>query len=128
MKAILKIIAVLMLSTILSEAQHFRVGYVTYISKKDLMSSGGKKLTSAAAILQQDRANYHKFKKRDKGDTDDGGFFAELKNRSNFPTLLKRGKVHKSMLNLIRKGDVHILVELFTDEQGNEYLDVSLVE
>ncbi|MEM9237026.1 MAG: hypothetical protein AAGB14_09615 [Verrucomicrobiota bacterium] len=48
--------------------------YGAMITAKDRVSSKGVKLGSVPAILAQDRANYHRFKKRDKQDANDGEF------------------------------------------------------
>ena len=99
--------------------------YTAYISKHDLVNSSGKKITSAAGILQQDRVNYHKFKKRDPGDTSDGGFFAKKENRTLFGDLLNN--TDKSVLNTIRKGNVKVRVWTKSHPQIGEYVVVSLV-
>ena len=46
----------------------FLGAYNTVISGRDLFASDGLRLTGVGAILQQDRANYHRFNRRDRGD------------------------------------------------------------
>lgn len=48
--------------------------YGCVISAQDRINSKGAKLTTVRGILAQDRANYHKFKKRDAKDAGDSSF------------------------------------------------------
>ncbi len=50
--------------------------YVARLSAQDHFNSKGVRLESVAAIIRQDRANYHKFNLRDPEDTYDGVFLA----------------------------------------------------
>ena len=76
----LNVVALLGLSIISSSGQDYSAYYVARLSAQDHASSSGTKLSDVASILRQDRANYHKFKKRDADDqTDD--FFSSAKNR-----------------------------------------------
>lgn len=54
--------------------------YFTVLSTQDLYNSNGKRLTDFCQIVQQDRANYHRFKRRDDGDEGDP-FFASPEAR-----------------------------------------------
>ncbi|MBI4861367.1 MAG: hypothetical protein HY815_14080 [Candidatus Riflebacteria bacterium] len=58
--------------------------YLCQIGDHDLKNSEGKRLKTVAEILRQDRANYHKFKVRDRRDLADETFFASAKNRELF--------------------------------------------
>lgn len=64
----------------LAAAQDGATLYQARLSEQDHVSSRGVKLTTVAAILRQDRANYHKFNKRDFDDQHDP-FFASAGNR-----------------------------------------------
>ena len=59
------------------------INYYAYLSEKDRYNSNGDRLKSVAAILRQDRANYHKGR-RDRADEDDGGIFATAAGRAKF--------------------------------------------
>ena len=65
--------------------------YKTYIGENDIYNSSGKKLGDIAAIIQQDRANYHK----GEGDLGDEGdpIFANPDMRAKISGMLKRGSV-----------------------------------
>jgi len=66
--------------------------YYAKISQKDKYSSSGRKLTKIYDILQQDRANYHKFYKRDKEDTYDS-FFITREHRNRMKYMLLNGNI-----------------------------------
>lgn len=55
-------------------AQSLMGEYYTTISARDMVNSSGARLGNACAIIQQDRANYHRFGKRDDGDQGDPVF------------------------------------------------------
>ena len=48
--------------------------YLARLGPADHFNSSGERLTSAAAIIRQDRANYHQFGKRDEEDDGDDFF------------------------------------------------------
>jgi hypothetical protein len=51
-----------------SRAQQLIESYTAFLSEADHFNSNGQRLTSAAAIIRQDRANYYRF---DRGDPED---------------------------------------------------------
>jgi hypothetical protein len=48
--------------------------YVAFLSEADHFNSSGERLRTAAAIIRQDRANFHRFGRRDQGDESDSFF------------------------------------------------------
>lgn len=64
--------------------------YSARLGSSDHFNSSGERLTSAAAIIRQDRANYHKFGIRDPEDEDDN-YFASKSNRAILENLLANG-------------------------------------
>jgi len=54
--------------------------YVAFLSEADQFNSSGERLRTAAAIIRQDRAHFHRFGRRDQGDERDS-FFADAANR-----------------------------------------------
>ncbi|WP_425039211.1 hypothetical protein [Primorskyibacter sp. S187A] len=60
--------------------------YYVELGPQDFYNSSGKRLTSGAAIFQQDRANVHRFGIRHGGDSLDP-FFASRANRARIPQL-----------------------------------------
>ena len=65
----------------------FLGAYNTTISQRDLFASDGLRLTGVGAILQQDRANYHRFNRRDRGDGYEG-MFLSAQSRAMIPNWL----------------------------------------
>ena len=65
----------------------FLGSYNTMISRQDLFASDGLRLTGVGAILQQDRANYHRFNRRDRGDGYDD-IFGSAEVRAQIPRWL----------------------------------------
>ncbi|MCK0166902.1 hypothetical protein MWU52_04990 [Jannaschia sp. S6380] len=66
------------------------VSYMATIDAADRRNSRGAPLADPGAILQQDRANYHRFGIRQFGDQDDP-FFANRDLRAQIPGLYARG-------------------------------------
>jgi hypothetical protein len=71
-------------------ADTLRESYVAVLSERDHFNSNGDRLDNAAAIIRQDRANFHELGKRYPGDQSDR-FFASADNREALEQLLKRG-------------------------------------
>lgn len=92
----------------LLEIYHARLG------TDDHFNSRGQRLTSAAAIIRQDRANYHKFGIRDRGDTGDE-FFASKSNRAILERMLRRGSASRATLRRIINGTPRITVKIYRD-------------
>jgi hypothetical protein len=62
-------------------AQELRESYKALLSEKDHFNSNGQRLTSVAAIIRQDRANFNLYGLRDVADQDDV-FFEEMNSRA----------------------------------------------
>ena len=57
-----------------ASAENFMFSYNTLLSSTDAFSSKGAPLEGWCTLLQQDRANFHRFKKRDPEDEPDPFF------------------------------------------------------
>ena len=108
-------------------ADTLRESYVADLSEQDHFNSKGERLTEAAAIIRQDRANFHKLGKRDPGDGRDR-FFADANNREILEQLLQRGRSNKSALRSIVKGTPTIIVKIYQAASGRDYVNVSVIE
>ncbi len=109
-------------------ADNIRETYTARLSARDHFNSSGERLTSAAAIIRQDRANFHKFGKRDAEDEADS-FFASAHNRELLEKLLERGSAKKAAILAIINGTPLIRVEVCTDARtGGDYIRVSLID
>ena len=82
-------------------------------------------MKEAAAIIRQDRANFHKFGKRDKGDESDT-FFANARNREILERFLNRGRSTASALNAIINGTPVVIVRIYRADSGENYINVSV--
>lgn len=88
--------------------------YCAQLSARDHFNSNGQRLTTAAAIIRQDRANYHKFGKRDPGDQSDS-FFRVAANRARLEALIAEGESEPSALRRVVNGEPRICVEVYED-------------
>ena len=87
--------------------------YDCVISKKDRFNSSGTKLTSVRDILAQDRANYHRFQRRDAEDSDDN-YFTSVARRANWQKAKLR--ISPILAQKIKSGGkVEITVYVFTE-------------
>ena len=102
--------------------------YTARLSSQDHFNSSGSRLASAAAIIRQDRANYHKFGQRDPEDEGDR-YFASASNREVLESLLQRGASTRGALNAIVNGTPLVQVSIFRDDQsGRDYVTVTVKE
>jgi len=81
MKRFFTAAALTLTSTLSAAADDYLGGYFTTIGPQDFYNSSGAKLGDFCAIIQQDRANFHRFAKRDQGDEADP-FFGDRANRA----------------------------------------------
>ena len=95
-----------------SHAQQLIESYVALLSEADHFNSSGQRLTSAAAIIRQDRANYHRFGIRDPEDEEDT-LFADEQNRQALERMLERGHADPGVLSRIVNGTVLVRVNVY---------------
>ncbi len=102
--------------------------YTARISDQDKFSSTGASLVqndkataaTAAAIIRQDRANYHQFNKRDSEDETDC-VFDDKEKRALLEKRLAAGKTTKEALNKIVFGNPLLTVDVY-----DNYVDISI--
>lgn len=99
--------------------------YSAHLSDRDHYSSSGERLRNAAAIIRQDRANFHKFRLRDPGDQSDG-FFANANNRQTLEQMINSGKSSPSALRSIVNGTPNVTVNIFRSDSGQHYVNVQV--
>lgn len=100
-KVIVAISAILMTAiTASAGCGEVREIYYAELGYQDHYNSRGTRLETVAGILRQDRANYHKFYKRDPYDTGDS-FFGSKRNRAIFEQMLRYSSVSRSARNAI---------------------------
>ncbi len=99
--------------------------YTARLSSQDHFSSAGERLTSAAGIIRQDRANFHRFHRPDPEDESDA-FFANASNRQLLEQLLDRGATTRGSANLIVNGTPLVSVKVF-QEGGRPFVLVEIL-
>jgi hypothetical protein len=88
--------------------------YEARLSAQDHFNSSGGRLTTVAAIIRQDRANYHRFDQRDPEDEGDR-FFASADNRARLEALIDRGSVTPRARREILNGTPLVVVRVWED-------------
>ncbi|MFD2054429.1 hypothetical protein ACFSQT_15440 [Mesorhizobium calcicola] len=87
--------------------------YVARISDRDHQASDGYALESAAQMVRQDRANWHKFHRRDSDDEGDG-WFRTNDQRADLQRMLERsGAMSSSTKRAIVNGEPLIQVDVY---------------
>lgn len=107
----------LVLAAMPVDAQELVESYNALLSERDHFNSRGVRLMTAAAIVRQDRANYHTFGLRDSADQGDQ-FFADMGNRLALETLIARGTSDPKAISRILDGVVAVRVEIFRGPSG----------
>jgi hypothetical protein len=100
-----------------SRAQQLVESYRAFLSERDHFNSNGQRLTSAAAIIRQDRANFHRFGIRDPQDQSDG-FFADPDNRDALERMLEHGRADPGVISRIVNDTVMIQVDIYRGPDG----------
>src|SRR6201995_3795509 len=86
--------------------------YNAFLSRADHYNSNGERLTTAAAIIRQDRANFHKFNVQDPQDESDN-YFDSVNNRATLEQMISDGSSEPGVLSRIVNGNVMIHVDIF---------------
>ena len=98
--------------------------YTARIAEVDHYNSRGMRLYNAAAIIRQDRFNYHIRDISQMGDTWDP-YFSKKYNREMLQRMLSHGTASRSALRKIIYGTPLINVEIFTDHINVKVLSSS---
>jgi hypothetical protein len=98
--------------------------YVARLGPRDHFNSRGERLISAAAIIRQDRANYHEFGIRDAEDESDH-FFAAKQNRALMERYLERGRATQAAISAIVNDTPLVVVQLCGGPRG-DYITVTV--
>jgi len=109
----------------MAQAQQVIASYVARLSAADHFNSNGERLTSAAAIIRQDRANFHRFGVRDPEDESDP-FFADQDNRAALEQMLERGRAAPGVIDRVVNGTPLVRVEVHRSGSG-PFIVVTLI-
>jgi hypothetical protein len=93
-------------------AQQLIESYDALLSQADHFNSQGQRLTSPAAIIRQDRANFYRFGIRDPEDESDT-FFADEGNRAVLEQMLERGRADPGVISRIVNGTPLVRVDVY---------------
>ncbi len=96
-------------------ADQFLGSYVARISSSDHFASDGYALDTAAQMVRQDRANFHKFGIRDPEDDSDP-WFRSTSSRARFEKMLnKSSAMSGATRNAIANGEPLVEVEVYSN-------------
>lgn len=99
--------------------------YDAYIARDDLYNSAGMRLTDSAAILRQERANFHRFGVQQPGDTTDP-FFGGADNRATMERMVAGGSITPVARRLIQAGGATIHVDIYGQNDRGDYLSIDV--
>ncbi|TPJ14971.1 hypothetical protein FJW04_15185 [Mesorhizobium sp. B2-7-3] len=109
-------VAGLLLASLLggvAQADDMLGSYVARISDRDHQASDGYALDGAAQMVRQDRANWHKFHRRD-GDDEGDAWFRTNDQRADLQRMLERpGAMSSSTKRAIVNGEPLIQVDVY---------------
>jgi hypothetical protein len=88
--------------------------YCATLGEADHFASDGYPLDNAAAIIRQDRANFHQFGVRDASDENDS-IFGRKANRARLEQMLRNGDISRSAERAIVRGTPDICVDVYDD-------------
>ncbi len=98
--------------------------YCAFLSEQDHFNSKGQRLTKAAQIIRQDRANFHRFNLRDEHDeTDD--LFMSATNRATMEKRVNRGGLTKAQADYIVNNEVYVCIYADETAAGDARIEVS---
>lgn len=105
-----------------ASADEFLGSYVARITQDDKSASDGYPLDTAAQMVRQDRANWHKFGRGDAEDEDDA-WFGSADARARLERVLKRsGAMSQSTKRAITRGQPVIRVDVYRQSVRVEIL------
>jgi hypothetical protein len=96
--------------------------FVARLSHRDHFNSRGERLTTIAQIIRQDRANFHRFNRRDPEDTSDS-VFNEYENRRILEVLVDRAYDENTPVEAIVVNQTpKVRVEIYGGTLGGQFV------
>lgn len=99
--------------------------YTAFIGRDDLFSSNGEPLSRPWQVLRQDRANFHLYDIRQRGDQGDV-FFASKGNRAKLEAMIAAGRMSREAASVILAGGALVHVEIWGREDTGDYVLVQV--
>jgi hypothetical protein len=109
-----------------AQAQEVVGSYAAYIGEDDLYNSQGERLTQPWQVLRQDRANYHKFKIRQRGDEGDP-FFSDVNNRAAMERMVMNGSIDRAAARDLLRGGATVYVTIYGHGGRGDHVEVTVV-
>ena len=107
-----------------ASAQQLVESYIARLGPQDHVNSQGLRLDTAAGVIRQDRANFHRYGNRDVEDQPDR-YFASPEARATLEAMILRGGGDPLVLAEIVKGTPLVQVEIWRDGRG-DWVKISL--
>jgi len=104
-------------------AQQLLASYAAYIGPEDLRNSRGERLREPWQVLRQDRANFHRFGIRHRGDEHDP-IFASADARAQFEQLVRGGRMDSAARNILVQGGAFVFVQVYGRGRQLQRVDV----
>ncbi|MEJ6393272.1 hypothetical protein V8J82_08405 [Gymnodinialimonas sp. 2305UL16-5] len=107
-----------------AQAQQLIGSYYTTLGPQDHYNSSGVRLTDFGAILQQDRANVHRFGRADASDQRDP-IFGSRENRSRIPSIWTLGASGGGLPAYVASGGIsYVYIEIYGFGNTPQYIVV----
>lgn len=107
-----------------ASAQQLIGSYYATLGQHDFFNSSGTRLRDFGAIVQQDRANVHRFGIYDGNDEGDP-VFGNRNNRSLIPNIIQLGSGGQGLRNWVMQGNqAYIYVEIYGFGSTPQYIVV----
>lgn len=108
-----------------ASAQELIGAYTAFISNNDIYNSRGARLTQPWQVLRQDRANYHRFGIRQRGDEWDP-FFGSAENREAMERMIMNGTIDPVARQNVLQGGATVFVRIYGSDGVGQYIEVTV--
>jgi hypothetical protein len=112
MRLVLSLLIALMFASAPAGAQGLLGSYSAWIGQQDLYNSRGQRLTETWQIIRQDRANFHRFNRRDPGDGNDP-WFANANARASLEQAMMNVYLTPNQRAMILQGGSWVQLDLY---------------
>ncbi len=100
--------------------------YAARLGRSDHFNSYGERLRSPAAIIRQDRANFHVFGRIDPEDESDN-FFVSKQNRATLESLVRNSPLSDEVLDEIVNGKPLVEITIWRRDSGRNYIEIKIL-